>query len=126
MWSLGRPAGAAGAIPGELVAGLAGKGGERVLGWLGTGLGRSWGRSWPAARRAAAPSGGSRCGLISGEVWAGEKEWSGSVASLGARGGEGPTDSAGAARVRRFAGARPGIDGVPRGTGPPRTGGSRL
>jgi hypothetical protein len=26
MWSLGRPAGAAGAIPGELVAGLAGEG----------------------------------------------------------------------------------------------------
>jgi hypothetical protein len=81
--------GAAGAAPAEIwrgpAAGLAGDVRGVVLGWLGAGLGRSWGRRWPAARRAAAPSGGSRCGLNSGEVWAGEKEWSGSVASLGAR-----------------------------------------
>jgi hypothetical protein len=36
------------------------------------------------------------------------------LAWVGARGGEGPTDSAGAARVRRIAGARPGTDGAPR------------
>jgi hypothetical protein len=83
------PGGAAGAAPAEIrrgsAAGLAGDAHGVVLGWLGAGLGRSWGRRWPAARRTAVPSGGSRCGLNSGEVWAGEKEWSGSVASLGAR-----------------------------------------
>jgi hypothetical protein len=54
---------------------------------LGIDLGRSWEWRWPAAGRAAAPSGGSHCGPNSGEVGAGEKGWSSSVASVGAREG---------------------------------------
>jgi hypothetical protein len=83
----------AGAAPAKFrrgpAAGLAGDVHGVVLGWLGTGLGRSWGWRWPVAGRAAAPNGGSRCGSNSGEVGAGEKGWSGSVSSVGAREGEG-------------------------------------
>jgi hypothetical protein len=103
-----------------------GKGGGRVYGSLGFGLelGR-WGKApGGRARRQPGDVAAAAAGFRRGRP--GEKEWSGSVDSLGARGGEGQTDSAGAAQVRRFAGARPGIDGVPRGTGPLRTGGSRL
>jgi hypothetical protein len=87
------PGDAAGAAPAKFRRGpaarLAGDVRGVVLGWLGTGLGRRLGWRWPAARRAAAPSGGSRCGPNSGEVGAGEKGWSGSVASVGAREGRG-------------------------------------
>jgi hypothetical protein len=61
---------------------------------LWTGLGWIWEGSWPAAGRAAAPSGGGRCGPISGEVEAGDSGWDGSTACVGARGGEGQFTSA--------------------------------
>jgi hypothetical protein len=107
----GRPAGAVEQNPVRLVTGLAGEGlgkGARVArGWFGSALG--------AELAGGEVSGGSRCGLNSGEVWAGEKEWRGLVVSLSSRGGEGPTDSTGAAQVWSLAGARPGIDGGRRG-----------
>jgi hypothetical protein len=87
------PGGAAGTAPAQFrrgpAAGLAGDVLGVVLVWLGTGLGRSWGWRWPAAGRAAVPSGGSRCGPNSGDVGAGEKRWSSLVASVGAREGGG-------------------------------------
>jgi hypothetical protein len=64
---LGRPAGAAGAIPSELVTGLAGEGrgkGARVArGRFGSALGV--GR--PGAARSTEGAGGCRCGQRSGE-----------------------------------------------------------
>jgi hypothetical protein len=61
---------------------------------LWTGLGWIWEGRWPAAGHAVAPSGGGRCGPISGEVEAGDSGWGGSAACVGARVGEGRFTSA--------------------------------
>jgi hypothetical protein len=54
---------------------------------LGTNLCRSWDSRWPVAERAAAPSGGSRCGSSSG-VGCGEVvRLEGVVVRVGTRGG---------------------------------------
>jgi hypothetical protein len=66
-----------------------------VLGLLGAGFDRSPGR-WESRRsRAAAAATASRGALGSGEVEAGDNGWGGSVACVGARGGEGQFNLAG-------------------------------
>jgi hypothetical protein len=75
------------------VAGLDGDacGGARVA---RAGLGRNWGRGWPAARLAAAPGGGSRCGPNSGVEGSGVVQLGRAVARVSAREGVGRVNSA--------------------------------
>jgi hypothetical protein len=76
-----------------------------VLGLLGAGFDRSPGRWGSRRSRAAAALAASRGTPGSSEVEAGDNGWSGSVASVGARGGEGWFNLAGG-RLER--GARRG------------------